>query len=896
MGAGGSNPLSPTIFLRGEIGSYAGTKRKTKRWNNGVLGLGKALTANRWVLLAGIPVLLILAVISFFVLQSAAAERDEQAWVLHTYQVIDQIHKVMADVLEAETGQRGYLLTHQADYLTPYKAGVAAADRDLDGFKALTADNVQQQIRVDELRAIVQQRFGALDQTLANDTGNGSPSPQLLSALNEGRAKMDAVRALVDSALAEERKLLEERIAARHAAESREIDTAFVTAAVVLLALLLAGVTLVRNNLRLTKSEAERDKQANLLQATLENIRDGVAVFDDAGKLVAFNRNFFGCMGFPKELAVPGTPISVFAELSRTRKHATFEELPFASGEGGGAYSNLNIDDRFVEAYRNHVPNGGFLVACVDVTARVRSEVALRQSQKMESIGQLTGGVAHDFNNLLQVISANLDLLAGDVQKDSQTGGRLQNAIGAVERGSRLTAQLLAFARRQTLAPRATNLGRLIGDMTDLLRRTLGEHIEVESIVAGGLWNTFVDQNQLENAILNLAINSRDAMPDGGKLTIEVANAFLDEAYARTHSEVAAGQYVMIAVSDTGTGMPAEVAARAFDPFFTTKPEGKGTGLGLSQVYGFVKQSGGHIKIYTEKGEGTAIKLYLPRSTATAQWTAPVLETPTGGSGETVLVVEDDDGVRAAVRDLLNELGYSVLRAEGVEQALAVLNTDAKIDLLFTDVVMPGPVKARDLARVAKEKRPDIKVLFTSGYTQNAIVHNGRLDDGVELLSKPYRKDDLARKLRALLDGEASVESPPMVSTDAATDAPKAQIIGAEKRKILIVEDEALIRMTTVDMVEDLGYLYAEASNGAEALEILRGDPDIGILLTDLGLPGMSGAELVGEARKLREDLTVIVASGYSTESNPGDKNALEGVTFLAKPFNLAQLKKILGT
>ncbi|HEY5336557.1 MAG TPA: response regulator, partial [Rhizomicrobium sp.] len=385
-----------------------------------------------------------------------------------------------------------------------------------------------------------------------------------------------------------------------------------------------------------------------------------------------------------------------------------------------------------------------------------------------------------------------------------------------------------------------------------------------------------------------------DAMPDGGKLTIEVANAFLDDAYARAHNEVVTGQYVMIAISDTGTGMPAEVAARAFDPFFTTKPEGKGTGLGLSQVYGFVKQSGGHIKIYSERGEGTTIKLYLPRSTATVQWVAPILEAPAEDNGETILVVEDDEGVRAAVCDMLAELGYSVLRAEGVEQALVVLNEATKIDLLFTDVVMPGPMKTREFARIAKEKLPDLKVLFTSGYTQNAIVHNGRLDEGIELLSKPYRKDDLARKLRALLHGETQAPDQPLVQNATAVGGP-APLIVSGKRKVLVVEDEALIRMTTVDMVEEMGFAYAEAGTAAEALEILRNDPEIGILLTDLGLPGMNGVQLVAEARKLRGDLTVIIASGYSTESSPEEKAALANVTFLAKPFNLLQLRRILG-
>ena len=852
------------------------------------------MASNRWLVLVGVPVVLVLAMIGFFAVQSAAEERAEQAWVLHTYQVMEQAREILGDVLDAESGQRGYLLTHKSEYLTPYRDSVAAAQRDIATFEKLTADNERQQIRIAQLRAVVDERFGALDRTLSVGTAATPQSPALLSALNDGKAKMEAVRSIIAGALDEERALLSERIAARHDAESREITSVLAATAAGLFIVLFAALMLIRNNMRLTKSEAERDKQAALLQATLDNIRDGVAVFDNAERLVAFNSNFFGCMGFPSEMAVVGQPMSRFIDHARGRKEVAIQELPFASGETGGNYSNIAIDNRFVEAYRNHVPNGGFLVACLDVTARVRSEVALRQSQKMETIGQLTGGVAHDFNNLLQVISANLDLLAGEMQKDSRIGGRLQNAISAVERGSRLTAQLLAFARRQTLAPRATNLGRLIQDMTDLLRRTLGERVEVESIVAGGLWNTLVDQNQLENAILNLAINSRDAMPDGGKLTVEVANAFLDEAYARAHSEVAPGQYVMVAVSDTGTGMPAEVAARAFDPFFTTKPEGKGTGLGLSQVYGFVKQSGGHIKIYSERGEGTTIKLYLPRSTATAQWTAPVLEAPVSGSGETVLVVEDDDGVRAAVCDMLGELGYSVLRAEGVEQALAVLNAGTKIDLLFTDVVMPGPMKTRELAQIAKEKLPNIKVLFTSGYTQNAIVHNGRLDEGIELLSKPYRKDDLARKLRALLDGKPDSIDEPIVQTMMPDVPVKPRRIGAA-RKVLVVEDEALIRMTTIDMVQELGFVYAETGNAAEALEILRRDPDIDILLTDLGLPGMNGAQLVKEARAFRSDLTVIIASGYSTESSPHDKTPLENVTYLAKPFNLARLKKILG-
>jgi CheY-like chemotaxis protein len=481
----------------------------------------------------------------------------------------------------------------------------------------------------------------------------------------------------------------------------------------------------------------------------------------------------------------------------------------------------------------------------------------------------------------------------------SKRAARLQSAVAAVERGARLTGQLLAFARRQALDPRSTNLGRMVHEMTDLLRRTLGERIEVESMVAGGLWNTMVDRSQVENATLNLAINARDAMPDGGKLTIEVANAFLDDTYAAAHSEVTAGQYVMLAISDTGTGMPPEVVGRAFDPFFTTKPEGQGTGLGLSQVFGFVKQSGGHVKIYSEIGHGTTIKLYLPRSRKPQETQESLYEQPVIGGTETILVVEDDDGVRAAVTDLLSELGYTVLKAANAEEALTILKAGAHVDLLFTDVVMPGNIPTRELARRAKDSRPDIRVLFTSGYTQNAIVHNGKLDDDVFLLSKPYRKDDLARKLRSLLDmsdtapslSERGIEETPS-QIETAVSSPM-QIEGPAL-KVLVVEDVALIRMTTVDMVESLGHSVLEAGDGPQALAALDANPDVDVMLTDLGLPGMSGVELVKQARAKRPKLRIVIASGYSTES--ADNAQLPSdVAYLPKPYNDSQLKRVLS-
>ena len=410
-----------------------------------------------------------------------------------------------------------------------------------------------------------------------------------------------------------------------------------------------------------------------------------------------------------------------------------------------------------MDIYKAPVATGGFLIGVADVTARMRAEGMVRQSQKMEAIGHLTGGVAHDFNNLLQIISANLDLAvaSGEAKTNPKLGQRLQNAMGAVSRGSRLTGQLLAFARRQALDPRSVDLGRTIRDMSDLLRRALGEQVQVEAVIAGGLWNTLVDPTQVENAILNLAINARDAMPDGGKLTLEVANAYLDDAYAAQHADVNPGQYVMLAVSDTGTGMSAEVLGRAFEPFFTTKQEGKGTGLGLAQAYGFVKQSGGHIKIYSEVGEGTTVKLYLPRTRRAQDAQEPLGNAPIEGGSERILVVEDDEGVRAAVVDMLSDLGYAVQRAENAQTALKLLESGVKVDLLFTDVVMPGGISTREFTRRAQEMLPGLLVLYTSGYTQNAIVHNGRLDDDAFLLSKPYRKDELARKLRSVFAGTA---------------------------------------------------------------------------------------------------------------------------------------------
>jgi len=383
------------------------------------------------------------------------------------------------------------------------------------------------------------------------------------------------------------------------------------------------------------------------------------------------------------------------------------------------------------------------------------TESQVRQAQKMEAIGQLTGGVAHDFNNLLTVITGTIEIL-GDAVKEHPHLVQITNMIGAAAaRGADLTQHLLAFARRQPLQPRSTDVNALVVDVARLLRPTLGEQIEIESMLAHDAAPALIDPSQLSTAILNLALNARDSMPDGGKLTLETRNVVLDENYARHNSEVTAGNYVMIAVSDTGEGIPASLLDKVFEPFFTTKDVGKGSGLGLSMVYGFVKQSNGHIKIYSEEGHGTTVKLYLPQATDVAAVAvalpieAGIAECERGDNS--ILIVEDDALVREYVVTQISRLGYATLAASNAAEALAIINGAERIDLLFTDVIIPGGMNGRQLALEAVRLRPGLRILYTSGYTENAIVHHGRLDAGVLLLPKPYLSSDLARMIRTAL-------------------------------------------------------------------------------------------------------------------------------------------------
>jgi PAS domain S-box-containing protein len=540
----------------------------------------------------------------------------------------------------------------------------------------------------------------------------------------------------------------------------------------------------------------------------------------------------------------------------------------------------------------------GFAKITRDVTERKtahealeNARAALLQSQKMEALGKLTGGVAHDFNNVLQVLRGNLELLEGRHGRDVWTRQRLDKAIEAVEHGANLASQLLAFGRRQALQPIVVNLAVMLKSMDDLLRRALGELVDVETVIAGGLWNTLVDPNHLENVVLNLAINARDAMPEGGKLTLELSNAMLDDHYSALAADVREGQYVLLAITDTGTGMPADVLERAFEPFFTTKPEGQGTGLGLSMAYGFIKQSGGHIRIYSEPAHGTTVKIYLPRSMESAAECERIERVTLTGGSETILVVEDDRRVQVTVIETLKQLGYTVLKAGDAQSALAIVQSGAHIDLLFTDVVMPGTMRSTELAKLATRALPDLKVLYTSGYTQNAIVHGGRLDPGIHLLSKPYSREQLASKIRRLL-GPSSKEhtsNAPAPQSTGATPAGSAH--APAELSILVVDDDDASREAVSELLTSMGYDVQQAADAETAMQVLTvGKTDV--LLTDIVLPGRSGIELARAALERHPDIRIVFASG-------GEGPAPGGLAFdfasLRKPYTAEQLHSLIA-
>ena len=578
-------------------------------------------------------------------------QQNMAGWVQHTLEVENRLGRIQTLAADAESGQRGYLVTGQRSYLVPYAAAKESLIPEINALRAQTSDNPVQQRRIPILLATSRAKLVDLDRSVRL-TAAGQRSAAL-PLLNDGVGQRlsEQMRHITNAMHAEERRLLIERANRAASLSGRSLVVLLASAILVTLLAFLA----------------------------IRNVRQRLRDVQDAN--------------------------------ARLREES--EERKAAEGQ-------------------------------------------VRQLQKMEAIGQLTGGIAHDFNNMLAIVVGSLDLarrrLVGT--EHPNIAKCIDNAAEGAQRAAVLTARLLAFSRQQPLDPKVLDANKLVGGMSELLRRTIGEPIRIETVLAGGLWRVRADATEIENALVNLAVNGRDAMPDGGKLTIETANCDLDDRYARAHVEVTAGQYVMISVSDSGVGMPAEVIERAFDPFYTTKGVGKGTGLGLSQVFGFLKQSKGHVKIYSEVGHGTTIKLYLPRYSGTDTTIEAAVRRealPVGTADEIVLVVEDEAGVRHVSVDALRELGYTVIQAASPNEALQQLAVQPHVTLMFTDIVMPD-MTGRQLAEKALEQRPDLKVLYTTGYTRNSIVHNGVLDPGTAFLAKPFTIEQLAAKIREVLD------------------------------------------------------------------------------------------------------------------------------------------------
>jgi PAS domain S-box-containing protein len=508
--------------------------------------------------------------------------------------------------------------------------------------------------------------------------------------------------------------------------------------------------------------QASQTRLRSLVGTVLDTLADGLIIIDRKGRVRSYNRACQTLFGYDAEKVI-GKNVKMLMPAATREEHDQY----LRNYQRTGVRKIIGISREVVgrredgSTFPMHLSvgetsHGGepiYIGIIRDLTERNRTEAQLRQSQKMEAVGQLTGGIAHDFNNILMVIMANTDALLESRKLSLPTRRRLERIGKATGRASDLTRQLLAFSRKQALQPRLTNLNELVAATGKLLRRTLDENIKIETILAKDLWIASIDPAQLDSALVNLCLNARDAMPAGGRLLIETSNQVLDGDYVAQNADAVAGPYVLLSVTDTGYGIPAELLSRVFEPFFTTKGIGKGTGLGLSMVYGFIKQSNGHIKIYSEIGQGTTIRLYLPKVDGSADEQPEANTVPLPRGHERILVVEDDAQVRAGVVEQLRSLGYHVVEASDGQAGLATIESTATpYDLLLTDVVMPGRLGGKALAEEVQRRWPRTRVVFMSGYTENAMIHEGRLDPSVRLLTKPFHKDELAKMIRNTLD------------------------------------------------------------------------------------------------------------------------------------------------
>jgi len=718
--------------------------------------------------LIGLPALIALGMLAYNATTVTPQLTTNQHLVSHTLEVIAAARTFDLAVGDAEDAERGFIITGDNAYLTLYGKNTVAVATRLARLRKLTADNPGQQRRIDLIDSATEDRLREMHASIAARQTTGFIEARRILQSHLGLDTRRVISGLVDLVIAEEDQLLGQR-QVRLAGSQATIAIVDIASIVLVVVLLALGVFLLTQALsRESRSIAELRQSEERFRLLVSGVRDyAVFMLDPAGKIASWNLGAQRIKGF-QDAEIVGKDYSIFYSPEEREAGVPSAELTKAAKEGSIETEGwrLRKDGSRFFAHASitalHAPDGslrGFAKITRDVTERraqqtalEESRAALAQAQKMESLGQLTGGIAHDFNNLLTVIIGSIDLILRRRVNEEKAAALLDAAKQAGEQGATLVRRLLAFSRRQVLTPQIIDVNRLVSGMSELIRSTLGEGIAMETVLASGLWRTLVDPGQLENALLNLAVNARDAMPEHGKLTIETGNAILDENYAAGRGEVAPGEYVAIAVSDTGSGMSPDIVARAFEPFFTTKPEGRGTGLGLSQVHGFVQQSGGHVALNSDAGQGTKVKMYLPRH-LTAE--LPERREPTKthiemANGETVLLVEDEPLVRMYGNEALVELGYRVLEASDGKEALGMLARHSEIALLFTDVGLPGGMNGRELAEEARAMVPSLSVLFATGYAKDVIMRNGVLDSGTGFIEKPYTVEALARKLKQM--------------------------------------------------------------------------------------------------------------------------------------------------
>jgi signal transduction histidine kinase len=675
------------------------------------------------------------------------------------------VAEVLDALQDAETAVRGYLLTLRPDYLAPYESNHSRMEDGLHRLDLLAADSPWLSEAMGPLHQQAEARMAEIDHTLAVDRTNGLDAALGTILTDQGRREMEVVHATCDRIHLHANAEREGRTAQLIARERETLYSVMAAALVGTLLLGFAALGLLLSRTRLVWAQAALSTQSDRLQATVEHIRDGVAVFDAADRLILWNPSFFPIGGLPHRLAIAGTPFARFVEAAAVWDPPALA-TPRARGEAAEAIdaerapTEVRCRERVLEVWRSPMPDGGHILAVADITRRTRAEVIARQAQKMEALGQLTGGVAHDFNNLLQIVSANLELLDTRLPAAGPDAdwlrGRVAAARAGVERGARMVRHLLAFARRQPLAPQVTDPARLLRGMEELLHRALGPVARVEFAIPARVWAVRVDPQQLESAVLNLAINGRDAIEAAGAggpalLRIELANTTLDPAGAAQQS-VEAGDYVRLSVADTGAGMSEATVARAVEPFFTTKSEGKGTGLGLPMVYGFARQSGGAMQIVSAPGQGTTVSLLIPRTAeplgmATSPDAVPA-EIGTRPRRQRVLVAEDDRPVRVTTAELLGGLGHDVVQAATAAEALALLDRDT--DVLMTDIGLPD-MDGRDLARRALNDNPDLAVIIASGKAPVPAPDDPR----IVWLNKPYSAGRLAEAISRVTGAKA---------------------------------------------------------------------------------------------------------------------------------------------